>query len=285
MSEYINCNGEYCRAEENAISVYNRAFKYGDALFETMFASGSEIPLYNEHIKRLVKSMMVLKMEIPVKLSLEAKVLQQEITRLLTKNKFFTSSKVRLTVFRQDGGNYVPTTNNVSYIVETEKLAIANFEVLKSGLKIDVFTEIKKPINIFANMKTANSLLYVMAGIYQQKKNLDEVIILNQNNNICESVTSNVFVVKADKIYTPALSEGCIEGVMRQAILQLAKENNMEIIENTLLTTDNLLQADEIFLTNAVQGIRWVAAFQNRRYFNKISKYLTFLLNNKYLNI
>jgi len=283
MSEYINYNGNYFKSNEGVLTVQNRAFRYGDALFETMFATSNKVPLFNEHLARLIKTMQMLKMEVPTKFSLDAKGFHQDISRLMIKNKFFTSARVRLAVFRNDGGLYTPQTNEVGYVIELDKMDNTNFEIHKNGLKIDIYNEIKKPINALSNLKTANSMLFVLAGIYKKTKKMDDVIILNQNNYICESMTSNIFIIKNDKLYTPAISEGCVNGIMRNVVINVAKENNFEVIDDCMLTIDNLLYADEVFLTNAVMGIRWVAAFQDRRYFNKHSKYLTFLINNKLL--
>jgi len=284
MSEYININGNYFKPNENVFKVQNRAFRYGDALFETMFATGSNIPLFYEHIARLINSMHVLKMEVPVKFSVDTTGFHQEISRLMIKNKFFMSARVRLSVFREDGGLYSPVSNEINYVIEMEKLNNTSFEIHKTGLKIDIYNEIKKPINILSNLKTSNSLIFVLAGIYKNKRNLDDAIILNQNNYICETISSNIFIVKNDILYTPAISEGCIDGIMRSVVINVAKENNIQVNDDCLLTIDNLLHADEIFLTNAINGISWVAAFQGRRYFNKNSKFLTFLINNKLLN-
>jgi len=284
MSEYINYNGNFFKPNENVLKVQNRAFRYGDGLFETMFATGSRVPLFYEHISRLINSMNILKMEVPVKFSVDTTGFHHEISRLIIKNKFFMSARVRLSVFREDGGLYSPTNNEVGYVIELEPIKNTSFEIHNTGLKIDIYNEIKKPINILSNLKTSNSLIFVLAGIYKTKKNMDDVIIINQNNYVCESISSNIFIVKNDILYTPAISEGCINGIMRNAVINVAKENNIEVIDDCLLTIDNLLHADEIFLTNAVHGIRWVAAFQNRRYFNKNSKYLTFLVNNKLFN-
>ena len=135
-----------------------------------------------------------------------------------------------------------------------------------------------KPINVLSNLKTCNSLVYVLAGVYKNQHALDEVIILNQNGFICESISSNVFVVYDRKLYTPALNEGCIGGVMRQVVMRLAKENNIELIE-AQVSPDILIEADEVFISNATKGIQWVMGYNNKRYFNEVAKFLSEKLN------
>jgi branched-chain amino acid aminotransferase len=137
---------------------------------------------------------------------------------------------------------------------------------------------VTKPVNSLANHKTCNSLVYVMAGIYRKENSLDEVFVLNNSGFLCEAMSANVFVVYKKKVYTPALSEGCIAGVMRSVVMKLAKENKIEVIE-AQINPDILNEAEEVFLTNASRGIQWVMGFNNKRYFKEISKLLLSKLN------
>jgi branched-chain amino acid aminotransferase len=146
------------------------------------------------------------------------------------------------------------------------------------GLIADVFDEVTKPVNSLANHKTCNSLVYVMAGIYRKENSLDEVFILNNSGFLCEAMSANVFVVYQKKIYTPALTEGCIAGVMRKVVMKLAKDNKIEVIE-AQISPDILIEAEEVFLTNASRGIQWVMGFNSKRYFNEVSKHLLNQLN------
>ena len=104
-------------------------------------------------------------------------------------------------------------------------------------------------------------------------------IILNNQNNIVEALSSNLFFVKDKYIYTPPLSSGCLNGIMRSKIIEIAKSLNYNLIDNLPLNINNLINADEIFLTNAISGIKWVLAFKQKRYYNKTSKILINKLN------
>ena len=114
--------------------------------------------------------------------------------------------------------------------------------------------------------------MYVMAGISKQSMKLDECFILNETGNIIESISSNVFAVKNGTLYTPPLSEGCIAGVMRKQIIHLATENKILTFESPL-TTYTLMNADEIFLTNSVQGVQWIGQFRDKFYTNKMAQF------------
>jgi branched-subunit amino acid aminotransferase/4-amino-4-deoxychorismate lyase len=141
-----------------------------------------------------------------------------------------------------------------------------------------VYDELTKPINKLSNYKTSNALIYVMAGLYKKQNRLDDVFMLNQNGFLCESMTSNVFVVYDKQIYTPALSEGCVAGVMRNVVMDLARNNDIPIIE-AQLNPEVLREAEEVFVSNAVTGIRWVMGYGRKRYFNENAKLLSNLLN------
>jgi branched-chain amino acid aminotransferase len=148
----------------------------------------------------------------------------------------------------------------------------------EKGLIMDVFTELPKPSNYLSNIKTCNSLIYVMAGIYKIQNKLDDVFLLNQSGFLCEASSSNIFIHYQNHLYTPALSEGCVEGVMRQVVIKLAQDNNIDITE-AQINPDILYEADEVFLTNATRGIQTVMGFGVRRYFNRVSKALMDELN------
>jgi branched-chain amino acid aminotransferase len=110
-----------------------------------------------------------------------------------------------------------------------------------------------------------------MAGIYRKHHGLDDVILLNENGLLCEASGSNVFIWYRDTLYTPALSEGCVDGVMRRIVMEVARENDIDVIE-AQINPEILNEAEELFLTNAVHGMQWVLGYQKKRFFNKLSK-------------
>ena len=277
FEKHIILNGEILPETLPSLHHNNRAFCYGDALFETMHAFGTEIQFANDHFQRLFNGLQVLKMEFTDEL-LPQKILR-EITRLLNRDKLFGGVRIRLTVFRNTGGLFKPQTNSTSYLIETKALDFEHYELNQKGLSIDVFTELRKYYNAFSAFKTANSLVNVMAGIWAKEQNLDDCLITNEKGAIIESYHSNLFLIKGNNIFTPAIEQGCIDGVMRNNIIKIASDTGMRIEQKIKLNEEALVEADEIFLTNAIEGIRWVGAFKQRRYFNKTSKMLCFKLN------
>jgi branched-chain amino acid aminotransferase len=277
VNSFILYNGQYHLKDEFGLSYKNRAFCYGDALFETMHANGTDIQFFDDHMTRLKYGMKILKMEVPT--IIETGFIEKEIIKLLHKNKLYQGVRIRLSVFRNEGGKYTPTDNNVSYIAETEHLENDYYELNHKGLIIDVFKGIQKPVNVFSSLKSANALLYVMAGTYAKKKKLGDCILLNDNKNIVEGISSNIFLVKGDILSTPPLKDGPVAGIMRKQILKIADSNGLKINYEDSLTETHLLNADEVFFTNSISGIRWVLAYKDRRYFSNIARQFVDKLN------
>ena len=277
INSFILYNGEYYLRDEFGVSIQNRAFCYGDALFETMHANGTEIQFFDDHLTRLKYGMQVLKMEIPT--IIESGFIEKEIIKLLHKNKLYQGVRIRLTIYRNEGGKYTPTDNNISYLAETEYIENDHYELNQKGFIIDLFKDIKKPINQFSNLKTANSLLYIMAGIHAKEKKLNDCFLLNEKGNIIEGISSNIFIIKGSKLSTPALKEGPVAGIMRKQILKIADSVGFKIDHESTITEKQLLEADEVFLTNSINGIRWVLAYKDKRYFNTNTKKLIDQLN------
>lgn len=274
--QYINFNGIIVPSDQQIFSVGNRSFRYGDGLFESMRYLNGELKFAELHIDRIQRGMNLLKFD---KSSLiDTWFLREKTEELVRRNKIGSDARFRLTVFRDADGLYSPASNRFAYVLESQKLEENSYVYNKKGLIIDVYDEVPKPLNILSNLKTCNAMVYVMAGIFKNRNGLDEVLILNQDGFLCESMSSNLFVVYDRKLYTPSLNEGCIGGVMRQVVIRLAKENGLELIE-AQINPNILNEADEVFLTNAAKGIQWVMGYNNKRYFNKISRFLSEKLN------
>ncbi len=272
----INFNGQIVPADTKLLSVANRAFKYGDGLFESMRLFKGKLKFADLHADRLQRGMKALKID--GYSQMDVYFLRDMAEQLALRNKA-KHGRLRLTVYRDASGFYAPTTNAMGYCLEIAPADEPRYFLNEKGLIVDVYTEIPKPCNFLSNIKTCNSLTYVMAGLYKTQHNLDEVFLLNQNGFLCEASSANIFVYYQNHLYTPALSEGCVEGVMRQVIIDLAKKINIPVIE-AQINPDILYEADEVFITNASRGIQCVMGYGVRRYFNKISKVLMEELNN-----
>jgi branched-subunit amino acid aminotransferase/4-amino-4-deoxychorismate lyase len=276
---YISYNGKIIHKDELKLGLNNRSFQYGDGLFETMYASGNKIQFFYDHMDRLIRNMKVLKMEIPVRFSIDTMGLQNEISKILNKNKLFKGARIRMTVFREAGGLYSPTSNEVEYIIESSPLTSTIYELNTKGLLIDIYDEQLKPINNLASLKLTSSIFFVLAGIFKKENNLDECLIINTKGNIIEGISSNLFLVKENVVTTPSLREGCLPGIMRQKVTELARKQGLIVQDEQVIKIQDIMAADEIFFTNAVRGIQWAVGFKQRRYYNKVAKTLSDALN------
>lgn len=272
---FINFNGEIVPADTKLLSIANRGFRYGDGLFESMRLMKGQLKFADLHADRLQRGMKALKID--GYSQMDTWFLKEKVEELAFRNKV-KHGRLRLTVFRDAEGLYTPSQNKMGYCLELTPVEEPRYFLNSKGLIMDIFTDIPKPSNYLSNIKTCNSLPYVMAGIFKAQNKLDEVFLLNQNGFLCEAGSSNVFVWYQNHLYTPALSEGCVEGVMRQVVIKIALENNIGVTE-AQINPDILYEADEVFLTNATRGIQCVMGYGVKRYFNKLSKMLVDELN------
>jgi len=272
---FINYNGEIVPADTRLVSVTNRGFRYGDGLFESMRLMKGQLKFAELHADRLQRGMKALKID--GYSQMDTWFLKDKSDDLARRNKA-KHARLRLTVFRDGEGLYNPSQNKNGWCLELQPLDEPRYFLNDKGLIMDIFPDLKKPTGYLSNIKTCNSLLYIMAGIYKTQNKLDDVFLLNHEGFLCEAGSSNVFVRYQNHLYTPDLSEGCVEGVMRQVIIKLARENNIPVTE-AQINPDILYEADEVFLTNATRGIQSVMGFGVRRYFNEVSKILIEELN------
>jgi branched-subunit amino acid aminotransferase/4-amino-4-deoxychorismate lyase len=276
MPSFINYNGNAIDADLPVLTADNRAFRYGDAVFETIRLMHGDVLFLDKHLQRLTKGMKAIGMKVPDNYTMHHFYLL--IRHLDQVNLLKGNARVRLEVFRNSGGFYSPASNEVSFLIQAEPLKEKEYIMNETGLKIDVYKDIKKAVNKLSSFKTSNALLHVLAGIYKTENNLDDCLILNTNERICEAMSSTVFVMKGEELITPALSEGCVDGVMRDQLITLLKEQGKEVKEREI-TFAEIMSADEVFLSDVINGIRWVGACKHKRYFNKFSRWLSQHLN------
>ncbi|WP_075591088.1 aminotransferase class IV [Labilibacter marinus] len=278
MSDFVSYNGKVYPVNQVPITFNNRAFKYGDAIFETIRCSGHYPLHFQLHYKRLIKAMMNLKMDIS---SLPRQdELEQLIVKLLQKEKSFGASRVRLQVFRDGEGLYTPNKNTVNVLVESSKLVDNSYVLNEKGLLVGTYPEMKKQYSPISFFKNGNSLQYVLAASFKKENAWDDCLLLNDKGLIIEANSSNLFWIKDGLIFTPSVYSACVDGVMRKVLVSMIKERNIaNVIEVQGASEDDLLAADEVFISNAIQGIQWVVGFKDKRYFCQLTKTIHQALN------
>ncbi|TLX76098.1 aminotransferase IV [Labilibacter sediminis] len=278
MENVVIYNGHLYPVSKVPISYDNRAFKYGDSIFETVRCYAHYPLHFALHYKRMIKAMLRLHMDI-ASLPREEMLLDL-VVKLLQNKKAFSASRVRIELFRSGGGLYTPQQNKINFLIESSEIPNAKYELNDKGLFVDVYGEMMKEYNPVSFFKNGNSLHYILAAIHKQNKDLNDCFLVNQQGKIIEAISSNLFWVKKKVIYTPSVYSGCVAGIMRQVIIDLIKQNNeLNLVELQGASNDELLNADEIFLTNAIQGIQWVVGYREKRYFNHTAKKIIQSLN------
>ena len=276
-TRYVDVNGSLVESQHPLLYVNNRSFRYGDGLFETIRYANGQVQLLEKHLERLKFSMKLLGFEKNAQIT--ESYLKQQILKLIDQNELNQEGvRIRLTVYRTDGGFYTPISNACDYIMECFPYEHVAYTLNKTGLTIGIFQEYRKSIDKLSNMKSCNAMLYVLASVFAKENNFDDAIMLNKNLTITESSNSNIFAVKNGVLYTPPLSDGCIDGVMRSNIIELARKHKISVYEVSL-AMNVLLNSDELFLTNAISGIKWVGAYKTKRFYNNMSKLLIEKLN------
>jgi branched-chain amino acid aminotransferase len=259
-------NGIYHNETDPVLQAGNKSYRYGDGFFETIKVWKGALVLDEYHQKRIEKSLRLLQYTQPAHFNI--KHVFNQAVQLCEKNGCAHAARIRLSFSNGNGGLF-DGDDQLQYIIEAWPLEPANNDFNENGLVTGFFPEIKKSCDNYANIKSASALLYAVAANYSQQQKWNDCIILNQRENICETIIANLFWIKDDRIFTPALTEGCVEGVMRSYLI-----DQIGTVTETPCRTPDLLQADEVFLTNAIRGIRWVRSIEDANYKGSISRKL-----------
>jgi len=273
---YVNNNGTLLPADAPTIHPGNRGHLYGDGVFESIRVIGGRPLNIENHIKRLIEGAKAIKMRTPSYFN--SIFFEEKLKDLLQKSNIKEGGRCRLSLDRVTGGAYLPDSNECTYYIEVYPYDVNHFELNAKGLEVDIYQDIKLQKNFLSNYKTKTGLTYVMAAISAQEKGLDDVFLSNDKGNILETSSCNIFIVSNGVLYTPSLDEGCLAGTMRMQIVNLAIMHGIKVYECAILP-QNILAADEIFVTNAIRGINWVGGYRTKRFYNNMSRKLVVLLN------
>lgn len=274
-----NFNGALS-GETNIISSENRGYNYGDALFETIKTTHGKVLFWEDHYFRLMASMRIMRMEIPMNFTME--FLEDEIYKTLEANQLLNSSaRIKLMVFRNEGGFYTPNTNEVSFVISV-KLIQNDFYLLNEDFyEVDLFKDYYISPSLLSTLKTNNKALNVVGSIFAKENDLNNCLLLNTNKHVVEALNGNIFLVNGNTIKTPPISDGCLKGVMRTQLMQIIKKLPEYSLVEESISPFELQKADELFITNVVTGIQPISKYRKKVYTNKVSKVLLQKLNVK----
>ncbi len=271
QANFLFYNGKISKTGKPLLSPDNRSFRYGDGFFETMKMVNGKIQLSDYHFERLFVSLELLQFQKPVYFTRE--YLEEHLITLAKKNYHHKLARIRVTIFRGDGGLYDIDNHFPHHLIQTWDLNPANNHFNENGLVIDVYKDARKVCDRYSAIKSNNYLPYVMAALWAKEHKLNDAILLNPCDRIADATIANVFIVKDGLIKTPALTEGAVNGVMRRHLLHSLRKENMPV-EETTLTIEDLTEASEIFLSNSIYGIKWVKQLGENGYTHQLSSLL-----------
>ena len=272
----INFNGSFL-PPEGLLSSSNRAFLYGDGVFETLKVVNSKVLFLEDHYFRLMASMRIVRMQIPNNFTLE--YFEEQIISTATACNCADAARVRFTVFRNDGGYYLPQTREVSYVIQATALASALYSFSDAAYEVDLYKDFFISKQLLSTIKTTNKMISITGSIYAQENELQNCLLLNNDKNVVEALNGNLFMLMGNKLITPPIEEGCLNGITRKKILELAnKIEDIEVVQEAISPFD-LQKADELFITNIIIGIQPITQYRKKGYTTKLAAQLLQQLN------
>lgn len=267
----INFNGELLSADAQYLNHENRGLRYGDALFETLRVVNGKLFFWEDHYLRLMASMRILRMEIPMEFTME--FLEEEILKTITANSFENSpARLRFTVFRNNGGVYMPSTRTISYTMECSVLSSPFYMLSQEAYEVELFKDFYVNPDMLSTLKTNNKVINVVGSIFANENGYDNCILINNAKQVVEVLNGNIFMVKGDKIVTPPLHEGPLNGIIRKKLIELIEKTEGYTIEEKTISPFDLQKADELFITNSIVGIQSITKYRKKNFTNKVAK-------------
>ena len=271
----LNYNGDFQDHAEWIFS--NRAFLYGDSVFETIKVVNNEILFWEEHYLRLMSSMRILKIEIPNTFTPD--YLENQIKNTNSRVSKLFSGRTRLTVFRSGGGLYKPKTNEASFIIKSVVNHKIFFETEFRKYKVDIYKDYFIQSNLLSNLKTNNRLINVIGSIYAENNRLDNCILLNDEKLVAEFLNGNIFIVKQNIVLTPPIASGCLNGVMRNKIIESIGKIPLIEIKEENFSAYEIISSQEIWVSNCISGIIPITDYRNKKFGNSLAKKVIDLFN------
>ena len=276
----VSFNGNLLPSDEATLNLSNRGYNYGDSLFETMRVISSKIMFWESHYFRLMSSMRILRMSIPMDFSPE--FLEEKIIVLIKANDLGSSPvRVKINIHRQAGGYYTPEKNSIGYFISVKPLEGAFFTINDNPYEVELFKDHYVLSGMLSTIKSNNKMVNILAGIFAKENGFDNCFLINQNKSVLEMTNGNVFIIKGKEIKTPPLSDGCLNGIIRKQLIEILKKSEDFDLKEETVSPFELQKADEIFFTNAIQGIQPITKYRKKTYTDTVARNLVGKLNAK----
>lgn len=272
----VNSNGLLVADSENQV-YNNRSFLYGDGVFETLKIKDNKVLFLEDHYFRLMAGMRIVRMEIPMHFTME--YFEEQILTTVEANKCADSARVRITVYRNQGGYYLPEINTISFIIHATPIKESNYSFDSLPYEVDLYKDFYVTKQLLSSIKTTNKLIHITGSIFAKENDFQNCLLMNDEKNVIEALQGNIFMVIGNQLITPPVADGCLNGVMRKKIMSIAKTiENIEVVE-TSISPFELQKADELFITNVIKGIQPITKYRKKEFGNQLAQQLLVKLN------
>lgn len=274
----INYNGTLVASSDITLHE-NRAFLYGDSIFETLRVLDGKVLFLEDHYFRLMASLRIVRMEIPMNFTME--YMEEQVMLLIDSLPASPAYRVRISVFRKSGGFYLPTDNDVEFIITASALTEPMYSIIEDDYEVDLFRDFYVTKQLLSTLKSTNKMVQITGSIYAHENGLQNCLLLNDEKNVVEALQGNLFMLTGNKLVTPPIADGCLNGIMRKQVLELAKKiEGLEVLEGSISPFD-LQKADELFITNVIKGIQPITKYRKKEFVAVMAQDLIKRLNAK----
>jgi branched-chain amino acid aminotransferase len=274
----VNCNGIIQKNTSIGIES-NRGFLYGDAIFETIKVLDKKVLFLEDHYFRLMASMRICRMEIPMNFTME--YFEEQILSLVQSLSTSNAYRVRFSVYRESEGFYLPKSRQVQFIITASNLNSDLYSFQKEQYEVELYKDFYLPKQLLSNLKTNNKMLQITGSIFANENGYENCLVLNDEKNVIEALQSNLFMKTGNTIVTPPVSDGCLNGIMRKQVLEILKKMEGIEVKEISISPFDLQKADELFLTNVISGIQPITKYRKKEYVSEFTKEVLIRLNAK----
>lgn len=274
----VNFNGDLVNSTACIVQTDNRGLNYGDAVFETLRVSAGKIFFWEDHYFRLMASMRILRMEIPMNFTLE--YLEEQLRSTIDAQSYGKETiRVKILVWRSAGGKYLPNTNDIEFLISCEALEVPFYTLNEAFYEVELFKDHFINSGLLSTIKSNNKIVNVLGSIFAKENDYQNCLLLNENKQVVEALNGNIFLVNGSTIKTPPLTDGCLNGVLRKQLIAIIGQlPEYQLAENSVSPFE-LQKADEIFITNVIIGIQPVTKYRKKEFKITVAKDLMTKLN------
>ena len=274
----VNYNEEILSENLKFLNQRNRGLRYGDSLFEALRSVKGKLFFWEDHYLRLMSSMRMLRMEIPMNFTME--FLEDQIQRVVSANGLDKgAARIRVTIYRNDGGLYLPDNNEISFVIEANRLEDSSYVLGDNPYEVELFKDFYVNPDMLSTLKTNNKIINVIGSIFAKENDYQNCLLLNNDKQVVEALNGNLFLVKENSIKTPPLKDGCLNGIIRKKLIEILNKLEGYELQESSISPFELQKADELFLTNSIIGIQPITKYRKKTFSNKVIEDLLGKLN------